>query len=525
MRIPVGDFGFAAPRVAPRIGVPQEAFGDARGIIRAGQALGDVADLMYEREAVRDATAVVNSAKQKLHEFRLASAQDTGAAEGTGPPRYETMVQEFDAFAKQIGAEAQKATTNRKARDAIGRTLSNVIETAREQIMTKAQERRNSAYKAKTLSDLDWYTRGAGLSEDERRKGIDQTLGGAVAAGSIDPDDAFKLQRGALEEIEYGKWFSKVQGATSLPEATEIRAAIPYQTIGLSPERRTAILAQANARVIELEKRGEKAVEEQREDVQKMFQDAQSKGLLSVDMVQRWRSLLSADDYARAMHDAQTAGSRQAEGQDDPDTSRRLLDAINRAHRDPARLAKLRDQVSDAARGYDPVTKSFGTPRLSRSTARTLINDIDEYTNRVRTDARQTQDTQAGEKERKRKERGEVEGLVRQQFKRYIDSRATDSERRQAESALTSSVESLLRDGYDDPMAWYDKWKANNEAVVKSRPPLPAFVPAPNGKPDFGAARRQLTEDFKARKPGVQTQQQYDARFRMLQQLEREYAQ
>ena len=42
MKIPVGNFGNAVPQPGPDIAVPQQAFGDSRGIIKAGQALGEV---------------------------------------------------------------------------------------------------------------------------------------------------------------------------------------------------------------------------------------------------------------------------------------------------------------------------------------------------------------------------------------------------------------------------------------------------------------------------------------------------
>lgn len=527
--VPVPKYN--GPQVAPaplpgvRVGGGAPSFGQDIGqaLLRVGL---ESMDIQYKREAVADATTAINAAKRKLDEWEANALKEPETAEPGAPLRFETVVKEFDVLAAQLREEAVKSTGNDLAKQTIGQTLSNYFERARMGQLDRAQKQKRAAYFATTLQEIDAAVQAQGVPAAERKLRIDNALGGAIAAGAIDADDAYKLKRKAEQDMEYGAQFARTQAAKTLPEATELRNEFGKFNPKLSPEQNNALLAQANARVAELDKLSDKAVEAQREDVRKMFQDAKARGEFTADMVQRWRSLLPADDYERAMHEASKAGTEQAEGQDDPDTSRRLLDAINRSYRDPAKLAKLRDQVANAALGYDPVTRTTGKPRLSRSTSRMLINDIDEFTNRIRAEARGDRAGRNEDSSRTNKERNEVEGIVRQTFKRFIDSRGTDGEKRQAQQRLDRELESLLRDGYKDPLGWLDKWKARSDDVVRARTPLPRWIPPQaNGKPDFEAARRQLAEDFKARKPGVQTQEAYDARFRKIKELEAEYAQ
>lgn len=504
------------------MGVPDGAFGDARGLVRAGDALVSASEIAYEREAVADANLIVQSTKRKLNEYRAEARHDRGTDPDT--PHFERMVPEFDDYAQKLQKDAVGGTRNRKAQAVIAQTLSGYVEQTRQHIAGEAQKRKEAAYRAATFNMLDDLARDRNMPPEERARSIDQTLGQAVAIGAMDEDDAVKERRRIEQDIRYGDWFAAIQGAEDLPRAAEIRGALSRYDSGLSPEKNRDLLTQANARIAELEKRSEKAVEAQREDVLKMFENEKNKGTFSTGMVERWKPLLSADDYARQMHDARTMGSRQAEGSDDADTSRRLLAEINKAYQDPGKLRALRERVNDAARGYDPATKSFGTPSLSRSTARTYINDIDEYLGRMRSESREQRTDKTDERARKSKERSEVEQLLRQYYGTYMKSFRLDpsgTKTREAEQQMTKELGSLLKDGYDDPMGWFEQWKKRSEHIINAKTPLPSWVPQKGGKPDWDAARKALADQLGAKK---MTREMYDIQFRTLQQLEREYA-
>ena len=94
---------------------------------------------------------------------------------------------------------------------------------------------------------------------------------------------------------------------------------------------------------------------------------------------------------------------------------------------------------------------------------------------------------------------------------------------------LFATMEDLLKNGQKDPVAWLDQWKKSNDDIIRARTPLPSFVPRKaDGAADFAGAKARLAEDFRQKRGGpggrAMNQTDYDAKFRAIERLEREYA-
>jgi len=489
MKIPVGNFGNAVPQPGPDIAVPQQAFGDSRGLIRAGQAIADASDVLYEREAIQDATAIINTAKQKLHEFKLGVDNDPGSDQG--PPRYATMEKDFDFFAKRIGDDAQKATKNRKAQDVINRTLSGYIESTREHVMTQAEKRRQDAFAAKTQADVDYYKSAPGLSDEERAKGIDQTLGAAVASGAMKQEEAYKLQRKTAEDMTANKHISALEAATSPAQIAEIQKAIANDP-GLSPEKKLSLSSATSTRRTQLEKDTEAALKADQDGILKTLTDLRTGGLLTPQMVEKFRSKLTAEQYETQMSRLR---NQAVEGADDPKTVQELTSEIRNAWKDPAKLQRLRDRVTVYGSGYDPSTRTTGSPRISRRTEDQFNATIEGYLNDLRAEGQRqkSEGEQAADKQYET-----VRGIITQKLQ-VQKAAAGKDDKAQVEKLEADVLEELSRNR-KDPGAYLERLRKERPNLFK--PPVPSELkfyvqPKGNSAPDWDDAAKRMYGDYK----------------------------
>jgi hypothetical protein len=489
MRIPVGNFGNAVPQPGPAIAVPQQAFGDSRGLIQMGRAIVGVSDVLYEREAIQDATSIINSAKQKLHEFKLKVDNDPGS--DTGTPRYATMEKDFEAFAKRIGDDAQKATNNRKAQDVINRTLSGYIESTREHVMTQAERRRQDAFAAKTLADIDYYKSASGLSDEERAIGIDQTLGAAIASGSMKQEEAYKVQRKTAEDMTANKYISALEAATSPAQIADVQKTIANDP-SLSPEKKLSMSSAASTRRTQLEKDTETAVKQEQDGILKTLTDLRTGGLLTPQMVEKFRSKLTAEQYETQMSRLR---NQAVEGADDPKTVQELTSEIRNAWKDPVKLQRLRDRVTVYGSGYDPATRTTGSPRISRrtedqfnATIEGYLNDLRAEGQRQKTDAEQAADKQFDT----------VRGIIVQKLQ-VQKSAAGKDDKAQVEKLESDVLEELARNR-KDPNAYLERLRKERPNLFK--PPVPSELkfyvqPKGNSAPDWDDAAKRMYGDYK----------------------------
>lgn len=512
--IDLGQFGFRAPQAPPLgggIAIPQ-AFVSGPGLDRVAEGLEKAADVLHKRQAIADSTREIIAAKQAIDEWEGAQKQRRVNEDGT--PAYETATQEFDKFGRSLLDKATRATGNRDAQDVISRDLSNYLRAARDRVGEQAAKQRMQFGTATTMQQIDDTAADPKIDTAEKTKRIYQILGAAVEQGFVAVDKAQELAQKKRGEIEYLRIFDEVGAAGTISQAYELRGKLAKANPLLSPEQNRQIRQMVDERIRNLDKETDDAVRRKQDDIAKMLIVEAAEGRLTKDRVRLYQNDLQPAQFEKFMGLPDVAAKQRAEAADDPEIFRRIQKDMLGSYRDARALARLRDRVSDYMTGFDPATRTFGTPALSRQTGRQLINDIEEYIGRVRSDA----DRQKNEIEQKQdREFRDVERLLKGAVEAYKGTRIGRAAQAEAEAIGQKAQEDLLKNR-DKAGEWWENWKKQNASILDARPQLPSWVIQSNGKADIEGTRKRLLDDKKA---GRISEPEYRNRFDRLQQLER----
>lgn len=511
--INLGDFGFrtAQAPIGGGVAIPN-AFVSGPGLERAAAGLQQAADVLYDREAQADATREVLAAKKAVDEWELA--QKTRKLKDDGTPGHETAVPDFDKFGQSVLDKAIRSTRNRKAVDAISRSVSSYLGAARDRVAEQAAKQRTQFGVAMTMQEIDEATANPNLPEREKMDRIGNVLMNAVEQGYMTIDKAQELGQKKRGEIEFLRIFDEVGGAGTMSQAYELRGKLSKANPLLSPEQNRQVRQMVDERIRNLDKETEDTVRRRQDDISKMLIVEAAEGRLTKDRVLLYKNDLQPSQFEKFMGLPDIAAKQRAEAADDPEIYRRLQKDMLGSYRDSRALTRLRDRVSDYMTGFDPTTKRYGTPALSRQTGRQLINDIEEYIGRIQADSNR----QKGEVEQKQeRDFRDVERLLRNTVEAYKGTRIGRAAQAEAEAIGQKAQEDLLKNR-DKAGEWWENWKKQNASILDAKPQLPSWVIQSGGKADIEGTRKRLLDDKKA---GRITEPEYRARFDRLQQLER----
>ena len=519
-QIPIGRFGFQTAEPAPTPRAPAGAFGNAEGFAAVAGNLKEVAKDAYQQEAIADATTATISAKRQMDSF-LAEL-DANPVGSDGKPRRDGGLQDFEKFSQKLMQEAAGSTRNADAQRVIKQSLMTYGESQRSRLVQKAQKMRADQMQAGMLLEIEATRADASIRPEEKLNRIGQVLGAMVATGSMDPSDAVKERQRQEGLLEYGRIYEDIMGANSVPRLYELRGQLSKFNPKMSEANNRQLVEMVSARIKQLDEEQDRAVRQQREDIKKDLTNAYFDGTLTIDQVRQYENKLPADDFEAFMKLPDLSRRRDVEGGDDPELFRSLQRDVLQSYRNGAELNRLRGRVTNLMTGYDPATKTYGTPALSRDTARRLVDDIEGYLRELRTEGRmavtdtriETNDKRA----QRERDRGEVEQLMKGAFKGARDAAiGRDAQSRVAEREQ-QALDALLKNR-DDPMAFWEKFKKDNPDILKPRRPLPSWAIQSAGKLDATATKRQLLEQ---KQKGTITESQYQQRFNQIIKLEGE---
>lgn len=511
--IPRGDFGFQGIQAGQSPAAPPGAFVSGNGLMRVGQAIEKVADTLYEREAIAYSTKAIIDAKNRLDQFeRDFSANPLGE---DGQPRYGTVVGDFEAQSQEVLARALEGTNNRLAKDTVSRDLQAYSRSVRDRVADRALRQRNDHLKAGMMATVEETMTGA-LPTQEKLQRLDLLYAGAVRSGFMNADDAQRELQTRTQKLHFGDKYQRIASTNTITGAYALRQELSEPDQRLSTEQNIQLLRLADDRISFLDKQTERDVRGRQDAITKMLIRDASEGALTKEKVLLFERDLTPEQFDKFMQLPDIAARRQVDGADNPELYRSMQKEILKSYRDARSLTRLRDRISDYMTGYDPTTRKFGTPGLSRNTGRQLINDIEEYLGRIQSDAQRS--TNEAEQRTDREFR-DVERLLKGAIDTYKNSRIGRGAQAEAEAFGQKAMEDLLKNR-GSATKWWEDWKKKNADVLNVKPQLPSWVPQPNGRPDFDAARKQLLDEKKRGMPDATYQQ----RFNRIQELERAYA-
>lgn len=515
-RIPLGNFGTSAPEPVPNPRIPAGAAVDMRGVQRIGDAAADIGLAVMERDAKLEAAMGILSGKAQMDRWQYEfKASPIGA---DGRPRYLTANQDFEAFAGRLTQEAVKNAKTPLAQRAIQQDLANYALQTKQEILTSARKQQTDIQTAGVLNAVQDTLQAPGLSKDERMFRITQAYASLVTSNLMGADDAKKEIMKQRAALEYGERFSSLQSATTKEQVYELRGQFAQFNPLLSPEQNRDLVRLANERIASLDKDAESAVKAKQETTEKSLTDKYVAGTLTIADVQAAQKDLPAATYERWAKAPDVLQKRDAEAVDNPDLYREVQREVLNAYRDPKKLERLRDRVTDLVTGYDPKTKAHGKPALSRDTGRRLLDDIEGYLREFRSEARTQKNEANSQAERDFRA---IEGLLGDQFKSAARSRVGRAAQAELAERETRAREDLLKNR-GNASEWWETYKKANPDLFEARVSLPSWVVQQGGKADLMATRDKLTEDFKAKRLN---RDEYQRRMDQLSEMETKRAQ
>lgn len=525
--IPLGEFGFRAPQQpGGQVLNPAAYQGGGAGLETVGKALDTVSDILYKREAVQYSEAAIRAGKQGLDTYEVQFRQRQNDILSKAPRLpdgtvdlagfEQTAMKDFDAYSKKLLEESVKGTKNRAALDATSRDLQNYARVIRDRVFEQVGKQKQQIGAANLMEAIDATKALPGIDTAEKMKRIGLSLGAAVETGVIAIDKAQEMRAKVRGELEYARVFDEVNGTSNLSQAYEMRGKLSTFNPLLSPSQNREIRALVDDRIKALDKETETSVKARQDDLAKMLIVEASEGKLTRERVLLYQNDLPRDQFEKFMALPDIAAKRVVEGADNPELYRRLQKALIDSTQDARKLARLRDQIGDYMTGYDPVTKKYGQPALSRSTANQMLNDIEQNIGRIQSDANRVK----GDAERKTdQEYRDVERLLKGAIETYKNGKVGRAAQAEADALGQKAQEELLRNR-GGALKWWEDWKTKNATVFEQRAQLPSWVTQSGGKPDFEATKKRLLDDKKA---GRISTQDYQSRFEKLQEMERAY--
>ena len=512
-----------APLPGVRVSGGNPDFGQSVGAAVSNAGLMMVAN-EAKKQAESDALKYSIEGRDAIDALHLKAMQPVelpdGSLDFSGP------LKQYEADAQKVIREMTAKAKHPLAQRATLDSLSSYAQSQRGKLATLAREQAQKNEQAFAMNRGEAVLQNPTLTREERDRELLVAAKSLQVRGGMDSLDALKQFQKWTREGETFDWLTRVNAAGSDADLDKLTESLQAEGRPLGPEGMLKIRAEVDRKREAMAKQQERAQKADQEAVDKMFTDLAAKGLLTPAIVESQKHRLDAASYRRWAGEPDKVSQRVAEGVDDPDIYRDVQGKVIAASKNAAALESLRGRIRDLMTGYDPVTRKVGRPGLSRDTALRLLNQTEGYIADIRTQARTTNEGEKGVGQK----RTEVESWVRDHFKRYIESRGLDRDAvKSAQDRLATSLEDLTRNGAKDPLKWFDDWKKAHDDIVKARTALPSFVPrAASGTPDFAAARKQLADDFRNKRGGpggrAMTQPEYDARFRTIEKLEREYA-
>jgi len=526
--VPIYTGQQVVPQATPRVsmqGMESPDFGRSVGGVVSKLGINALEQQM-NIQAATEATEYSFRGRDELDAIKQRAMQGVVIGED-GVPDYASAVGLYESEAAKVAEKWAAKSNNRLAQSAIVSSLKSYAQTGRSGLVTWSTEQKTKTQTAFFLDQATKASEDMSLSDEQRLARIDQALNGVQLVGGMDAVQIQKYKAKLQSDTVDYQWQGKINAASNLSELSEVQKGLMQPDRSLSPERNAALMSMVNTRRSALEKQVEESVKARQDDLFKMLYSRAKDGTADKATIDRYMNDLRDEQYATLINLPGKTEREMSDVVDDPNTRRRLQSGIIVSNKDPVALARYRSEISAYVAGYDPVTRRYGKAALSSSTANSLLADIDQYENRIRTErdrGRSDKDSLLS------KQRTEVESLVRETYKRYMDSRGTDKNAvTEAEKRQINALESLLKDGINDPMTWYEKWKKDNQDVINSKTPLPSWMIRKSGNvPDFEATKKKITDDFKSKAPvGINgrpmTQSDFDAKFRTMERLEREY--
>ena len=524
--IPLGEFGFRAPQQPTGQVINPAAYqGGGDGLRVIGQALDTVADQLYKREATQYANSAIRAGKQGLDEWEAKFRQRQGEFIQNAPRLPDGTIDldgfekgvldEFEKYSGNILAETRKGTKNRLALEVSERDLLNYKRVIRDRVFEQVGKQKQQIGVANLMESID-TDKAAPVDAAEKMKRIGLSLGVAVDRGLITIDKAQEMRTKVRSELEYARVFDEVNGASNLSQAYEMRGKLSTFNPLLSPAQNREIRSLVDDRIKALDKETETSVKARQDDLAKMLIVEASKGKLTRERVLLYQNDLPRDQFEKFMALPDIAAKRVVEGADNPELYRRmqkrLIDAANRG--DARTLNQLSAEIGDFMTGYDPVTKKFGTPALSRSTANQMLGDIQGNLGRIKSDANRSQNDM---EQKQNREYQDVHKLLRGAIEGYKAGRIGRAAQAEADALGQRAEEELLKNR-GNALKWWEDWKKNNGTVFERKAAIPSWVTQSGGKPDFEATRKRMLADKKA---GRLSESDYRNRFDKLQEMER----
>lgn len=525
--IPLGEFGFRAPQLPTGQVVTPSAFVDSgSGFQAVGRALETAADVLYKRDATQYAHAAIRAGKQGLDEWEAKFRARQGDFIKNAPRLPDGTIDldgfeqgvlaDFEKYSGDILAKTRKGTKNRLALEVSERDLLDYKRVIRDRVVEQTQRQKTQIGVANLMESIDADKAAPGIDNAEKMKRIGLSLGVAVDRGLIAIDKAQEMQTKVRGELEYARVFDEVNATTSLSQAYEMRGKLSTFNPLLSPAQNREIRTLVDDRIRALDKETETSVKARQDDLAKMLIVEASEGKLTRERVLLYQNDLPRDQFEKFMALPDIAAKRVVEGADNPELYRRLQKTLIDSTQDARKLTKLRDQIGDYMTGYDPVTKKYGTPALSRSTANQMLNDIEQNLGRIQSESNR----QKSDAERKTdQEYRDVERLLRGTIETFKNGKVGRAAQAEAEAFGQRAQEELLKNR-GSALKWWEEWKKNNANVFEQKAQLPSWVTQSGGKPDFEATKKRLLDDKKA---GRISTQDYQTRFQKLQEMERAY--
>lgn len=527
--VPIYNGPQMVPQAAPRVSVQGMESPDFNRSLAGVVTKVGISSLERQMnvQAATEATEYSFRGRDELDAIHQRSLKGVAIGED-GVPDYASAVALYESEAAKVAEKWAAKSGNKLAQSAIIESLKGYAQSGRTKIAQWATEQKVKTQTAFFMDQAIKASQDMGLTEEQRAQRIDQAVNGAQLVGGMDAVEAHKYKAKLQGDAVDYQWQGRINSAQNLSQLDEVQKGLASPDRGMSPERNASLMSMINARRTAILKQVEDTTKEKQDDLFKMLYSRAKAGQIDEDGINKYMNDLRGDQFSTLLALPRRTERETADIIDDPAVRQRMQSGIIASYKDPAALAKFRTQLAQYASGYDPVSRRIGKPALSPSTVNSLLSDIDQYENRLK------QDRESGKGERNTllsKQRVEVESLVRETYKRYIDSRGTDkSAATEAERRQIAALESLLKDGIDDPVSWYDKWKKSNQDIVNSKTPLPSWVVRKSdGAPDFAATKQKVTKDFRDKAPvGINgrpmTQSDFDAKFKSMERLEREYA-
>jgi hypothetical protein len=524
--IPLGEFGFRAPQQPTgQVLNPAAYQGGGDGLRAIGQALESAAGVLYKREAMQYSRAAIHAGKQGLdtYEVQLRQRQKDLLSKAPRLPDgtvdldgfEQAAMKDFDEYSSKLLEQSLKGTKNRDAVEATSRDLQNYTRAIRDRVFEQVGKQKQQIGVANLMESIE-TAKALPIDPAEKKKRIGETLGVAVESGIVAIDKAQEMRTKAVAEIEYATMFDEVAATNSLSQAYEMRGKYSRFNPALSPAQNREIRSLVDDRIKALDKETETSVKARQDDLAKMLMVRASEGKLTREQVLLYQNDLPRDQFEKFLLLPDIAAKRVVEGADNPElyrrTQKRLIDAANRG--DARELNRLSAEIGDYMTGYDPVTKSYGTPALSRSTANQMLGDIQGNLGRIQSDAnRQKGDVE----QRQNREYEDVRKLLRGAIEGYKAGRIGRGAQAEADALGQRAEEELLKNR-GNALKWWEDWKKNNATVFERKAAIPSWVTQSGGKPDFEATRKRLLADKKA---GRLSESDYRNRFDKLEEMER----